>query len=313
MQKPLNSHAELSLVTFNTHGSYCGCLVQRTGWIRDVDIFLSWLSAIPFAGGGFSDAAIAEGLAEALMMFPVPQNGNQNQHNVDAQRHCILIAASNPYPLPTPVYRPQLQNLEKSENVEEQTESRSSDAETVAKLFPQCSISLSVFCPKQLPKLRAIYNVGKRNPRAADPSVENVKNPQFLVLISENFMEARAALSRSGITSLPSNQSPVNVDMAPITSVAGPPPTSIPSANGSVMNRQQISVGNIPPATVKVVRQADSLLRAKSVTSLVSGPAFSHIPSIARAASLQTSLPSSAHDHQYAFYSEQGQTDTLVD
>lgn len=42
-------------------------------------------------------------------------------------------------------------------------------------------------------------------------------------------MEARAALSRSGITSLPSNQSPVNVDMAPITSVAGPPPTSIPS------------------------------------------------------------------------------------
>lgn len=41
-------------------------------------------------------------------------------------------------------------------------------------------------------------------------------------------MEARAALSRSGITSLPSNQSPVNVDMAPITSVTGPPPTSIP-------------------------------------------------------------------------------------
>lgn len=75
-------------------------------------------------------------------MFPVPQNGNQNQQNVDAQRHCILIAASNPYPLPTPVYRPQLQNLEKSENVEEQTESRSSDAETVAKLFPQVLILL---------------------------------------------------------------------------------------------------------------------------------------------------------------------------
>jgi hypothetical protein len=47
---------------------HAGCLVQRTGWTRDVDIFLQWLSAIPFAGGGFNDAAIAEGLAEALMV-----------------------------------------------------------------------------------------------------------------------------------------------------------------------------------------------------------------------------------------------------
>ena len=47
---------------------FSGCLVQRTGWTRDVDIFIQWLSAIPFSGGGFSDAAIAEGLAEALMV-----------------------------------------------------------------------------------------------------------------------------------------------------------------------------------------------------------------------------------------------------
>ncbi|KAG2662911.1 hypothetical protein I3760_16G003700 [Carya illinoinensis] len=219
-QKPPTSHAELSVVTFYTHGSYCGCLVQRTGWTRDVDIFLQWLSAIPFAGGGFSDAAIAEGLAEALM----------------------------------------------------------------------CSVSLSVVCPKQLPKLKAIYNAGKRNQRIGDPPVDNVKNPQFLVLISENFMEARAALSRSGITSIPSNQSPVNVDMAPITSVAGPPPTSIPLGNGPIMNRQAITAGNNPPATVKV--------EPSTVTSILSGPGFSHIPSVARAASqgvpsLQTSSPSS--------------------
>lgn len=42
--------------------------MQRSGWTRDVDIFLQWLSAIPFAGGGFNDAAIAEGLSEALMV-----------------------------------------------------------------------------------------------------------------------------------------------------------------------------------------------------------------------------------------------------
>ncbi|KAF2311184.1 hypothetical protein GH714_019939 [Hevea brasiliensis] len=67
-QKPSPSNnVELSLVTFNSHGSYSACLVQRTGWTRDVDIFLQWLAAIPFAGGGFNDAAIAEGLSEALM------------------------------------------------------------------------------------------------------------------------------------------------------------------------------------------------------------------------------------------------------
>jgi mediator of RNA polymerase II transcription subunit 25 len=67
-QKPSSSNFELSLVTFNTHGSYCGGLVQRSGWTRDVENFLQWLSYIPFAGGGFNDAAIAEGLAEALMV-----------------------------------------------------------------------------------------------------------------------------------------------------------------------------------------------------------------------------------------------------
>lgn len=33
-----------------------------------MDLLFHWLSAIPFAGGGFSEAAIAEGLAEALMV-----------------------------------------------------------------------------------------------------------------------------------------------------------------------------------------------------------------------------------------------------
>lgn len=70
---------------------------------------------------------------------------------------------------------------------------------------------------------------GKRNPRVADPPIDNAKNPQFLVLISENFMEARAILSRPGSTNLPSNPSPVKMDIAPVASVTGPPPTSMPS------------------------------------------------------------------------------------
>ncbi|KAK9934794.1 hypothetical protein M0R45_021923 [Rubus argutus] len=257
MQKPSTSTVEMSLVTFNTHGSYSGCLVQRSGWTRDVDLFLQWLSSIPLAGGGFSDAAIAEGLSEALMMFPTVQNGSQNQQN--------------------------------SENIDAQTESRLYDAEAVAKSFAQCSVSLSVICPKQLPKLRAVYNAGKRNPRASDPPIDNAKNPHFLILISENFMEACATLSRPGSTTLPSNQSPVKMDIAPVASVTGPPPTSMPSVNGSSMNRPSISVGNVPPAIVKV--------EPTTVSSMVAGPAFAHVPSVRPPSqgvpTLQTSSPSS--------------------
>ncbi|KAJ6322086.1 hypothetical protein OIU77_012045, partial [Salix suchowensis] len=220
-------------------------------------------------------------------MFPGAPNGNQTQPNIDGQRNCILIAASNPHPLPTPVYRPQIQNLEQTENIDAQNGSRLSDAETVAKSFPQCLVSLSVICPKQLPKLRSIYNAGKRNSRAADPPVDNIKNPHFLVLISENFMEARAALSRLGVTSLPSNQTPVKADIALVTSVTGPPPASISSVNGSIANRPTISAGNVPTATVKV----------EPITSMANGSTFPQIPSIPRPSSqgvpsMQTSSPS---------------------
>lgn len=72
-----------------------------------------------------------------IKLFPIIPNESQNRKNVDFQRHCILVAASNPYPLPTPVCQPQIQNLERSENTEAQTESYLSDVETLAKLFPR--------------------------------------------------------------------------------------------------------------------------------------------------------------------------------
>ncbi|KAL1551234.1 Mediator of RNA polymerase II transcription subunit 25 [Salvia divinorum] len=287
-QKPSTPQVELSLVVFNAHGPYSACLVQRSGWTRDMDLLFHWLSAIPFAGGGFNDAAIAEGLAEALMMFSAA-TGNQNQ-NTESQRHCILVAASNPYPLPTPVYRPQSQHKEQSDN-ETPTDNRLSDAEAIAKSFAQCAISLSVICPKKLPKLGDIYNAGKSNPRATDPHPDSVKNPHFLVLISDNFGEARAALSRSGMLNLPSNQNPVKMDVTPAgpaPPISGQPLASVPSANGSVMSRQPISAGkNMPPATVKV---------EPTTVPSATGPAFPHISSVARpasqaVASLQTSSP----------------------
>ncbi|XP_004513304.1 mediator of RNA polymerase II transcription subunit 25 isoform X2 [Cicer arietinum] len=290
-QKPSVSNVEFALVTYNTHGCYSGILVQRTGWTKDPDVFLQWLSSVPFSGGGFNDVAIAEGLAEALMMFPHSQSGGPNQQSADMHMHCILVAASNPYPLQTPVYVPQLQSLEQSESVDSEPGKQLYDAEAVAKVFPQFSISLSIICPKQLPKVKAVYNAGKRNNRAADPPVD-AKTSHFLILISEGFREARGALSRSGITNLPSNQSPVKVDTVSVTPVTGGPPTSLPSVNGTIANRQPIPAGNVTPATVKVEQVP--------VTSMITGPAFPHNSSAARATStgqgnpsLQASSPSS--------------------
>lgn len=66
-------------------------------------------------------------------MFSPPSG--QAQPSNDLKRHCILITASNPHSLPTPVYRPQLQNTERNEIGNGQSESRLSDAETVASYF----------------------------------------------------------------------------------------------------------------------------------------------------------------------------------
>ncbi|KAL9667033.1 hypothetical protein QQ045_001378 [Rhodiola kirilowii] len=254
-QKTSSQNVELALVMFNAHGSYSGCLVQRTGWTKVVDTFLQWLYAIPFGGGGFNNVAVTEGLSEALMMFsPLPPGAGQTQQSVDGNKHCILVSASDPYPLPTPVFRPQLQSAEKIENTEGLPESRLSDAEAVAKSYALCSISLSVICPKQLPKLRAIYNAGKRNPHAADTPVDAVKSTHHLVLVSDNFKEARAALSLPGTTNLMASQTPVKVDTAEIPHVTGLSTTlasTVNGMNGSISNRQQIAVPNIP-ATVKV-------------------------------------------------------------
>ena len=61
----------LSPVPHNLTIHHAAYLVGRSGWTRDIDNFFQWLSAIPFAGGGFNDAAIAEGLADALMVCSV--------------------------------------------------------------------------------------------------------------------------------------------------------------------------------------------------------------------------------------------------
>ncbi|KAK3133060.1 hypothetical protein QOZ80_6AG0531550 [Eleusine coracana subsp. coracana] len=287
-QKLAGAPPELALVVFHTHGPYSAFGVRRSGWTKDMDAFLSWLSGIAFSGGGFSEAATCEGLAEALTILQGGLNTAQNHQNHEAQKHCILVSASNPYPLPTPVYCLPIQSTDHKENNESSKEPSIADAEKVAKSFAQCSVSLSVISPKQLPTLKAIYNAGKRNPRAADPSIDHAKNPHFLVLLSENFIEARTALSRPLHGNLVPNQNITKMDSAPSVTMPGPASNANPSVNGTMMGRQPV-VGGITTANVKV--------EPATIPAMASAPTFSHITPISNMTSqgvsaLQSSSPS---------------------
>ncbi|KAB1212659.1 Mediator of RNA polymerase II transcription subunit 25 [Morella rubra] len=123
--------------------------------MRDMERFLEWLLAFNFDGGGHDDAAIAEGLADALVMFPKPPNGDQTQQYLLGERHCILVAASNPYPFPTPVLVPKIKD---DQFCGAEADCCVADAKTVAGMFTQCSVSLSVISPKKFPKLEQLYN-----------------------------------------------------------------------------------------------------------------------------------------------------------
>ncbi|XP_078153645.1 mediator of RNA polymerase II transcription subunit 25-like isoform X5 [Carex rostrata] len=293
-QKLAGPISEFALVMFSAHGPYSCFKVQRTGWTRDVERFLQWLTNLPFSGGGFGDACTAEGLSDAILMLHDPDSSVAVTGEVN--KHCVLACASNPYVLPTPVYRP---STEKNENGESIQPSFLADAEAVAKCFSQCSVSLSVISPKQLPKLRDIYNAGKRGARPADPSVDQVKHAQHLVLLSESFLEARSALNRPISAHLVPNPGVVKLDgptPGPVSvPVPGPAPqiSSNSGVNGSTLLNRPLTGGNIPTANIKVEP-------VTAPSSIVTGPGsgFSHhmgsTPSISSQPipTVQTSSPS---------------------
>ncbi|XP_024529749.1 mediator of RNA polymerase II transcription subunit 25 isoform X1 [Selaginella moellendorffii] len=263
VQKDNGATLEMALVVFRGHDSYSGCLLQRSGWTPSLELFQLWLSSIDFSGGGFGEVAVAEGLAEALVMCCPTTQPPSNQA---CQRHCILVAASNPHRLQTPVPHPPL-----STGADAKPDHWwLADAEAVARAFSQCHISLSVVCPRQLPSLKNLYSVAKQNPRASDPSNEIAKHTQHLVLISESFLEARNCLRRvtqapalAAAVSMPPSPTSVKVEQqaaAPLTvqTTQPVPATAVPSVSTGTVpttsgrQSQIMSNGNIPTSTVKI-------------------------------------------------------------
>lgn len=70
-------------------------------------------------------------------MFPRHPHGTQTQQRLLGRRHCILVAASNPFPFPIPVHLPKIQNLQGAQISGATTEFSLADPNMVAKLFTQ--------------------------------------------------------------------------------------------------------------------------------------------------------------------------------
>ncbi|KAK3007963.1 hypothetical protein RJ639_013794 [Escallonia herrerae] len=132
---PFGGKPVLGLVMYGANEPHSACLVQPSGWTRDMDIFLQWLSMLSFSGGGFDESAVAEGLSNALMMFPLNLNGG-NAHRL-GKWHCILVAASSPYPLPRPVLLPVIKTSSSGQISEARIECFEASIDMVTQAFSQ--------------------------------------------------------------------------------------------------------------------------------------------------------------------------------
>ncbi|KAK3017788.1 hypothetical protein RJ639_003418 [Escallonia herrerae] len=169
-----------------------------------MDIFLQWLSMLSFSGGGFDESAVAEGLSNALMMFPLNLNGG-NAHRL-GKWHCILVAASSPSPLPRPVLLPVIKTSSSGQISEARIECFEASIDMITKAFSQSLVSLSLICPKHLPRLLAIYSLGYNTHQAAESSM-------YDILLSRDFLEACDALNQNAAQTKSTFET--EVDMVP--------------------------------------------------------------------------------------------------
>ncbi|CAM6102408.1 unnamed protein product [Calypogeia fissa] len=280
-QKHSPTTGDMALVVYTNRGTQNGCILQQTGWTSSVDVFFRWLSAIPFMGGGYGDGAVAEGLAEALLLCCPGPNVPPAPPGREFQKHVILIAASNPCRVASAVPSPPVSLPSQSNNGEFHEHWWLADADQIAQVFSLCAVSLSVVAPRQLPPLRNVFAQAKRGGRTTESTPEPQKQyAQHLVLLSDNFVEARLALHRTavGTNSTASNGLAAKVEQQPVPTA---PPGAAQIQGAGV--RQPLGAANgigvmsgrgpnmpMQPITVKTeaVTSGTSLLQSNSNNNL---------------------------------------------
>ncbi|KAM7475378.1 hypothetical protein LguiB_022621 [Lonicera macranthoides] len=171
---PYDGKAVLGIIVHGANENYDACSIQPSGWTRDKNVFLKWLSSLSFPGGdggGPDETALAQGLSTALMMFPSRVNGCKTEQL--RRRHCLLVAASNPHSTPTSLLLPKFQLMDSGQIFESRVECLA-NIESMARSFPQ----------------------GNSIQQGDKSSVNEIKHPRYLILLSDSFVDALAALAQ---------------------------------------------------------------------------------------------------------------------
>ncbi|KAF1886871.1 hypothetical protein Lal_00046109, partial [Lupinus albus] len=180
-----------------THFLCVGFDIQSIDWTTDMNSFLKTISCLHFNGNAFNQYAMAEGLAEALVMYTRPFNATSTaQDYYNGERHCVLVTIGNPIPLKMSVSVPMVQEgkLVLGKQLETNV-----DFLKVAQIFKELATSFSVISPSQHAIFGQLFNLGNNIAEMENAPFSNYKVDELLVMISKNFKEAHEAIYEKGL------------------------------------------------------------------------------------------------------------------
>ncbi|CAK8534179.1 unnamed protein product [Lathyrus sativus] len=220
----------LGLVFYNANSELveAGYDMQFINWTKDVNKYMQNLSHLSFNGNDVNQSSLAEGLAEALVMYPKPCDSMTEREYYTAERHCILVAPGDPVPKTMPVCVPMIQ---RAQVIGQRLQACHIDFLEVAKKCVPLAVSLSVITPNPVPIFGAIFNLGNNVLTLSNAPISSYSTGKFTILLSKNFREAHKALKEKRIVEFPSTS-------------AGSINTALDSSLFSVLNFQEESLSS---------------------------------------------------------------------
>ncbi|XP_039691161.1 mediator of RNA polymerase II transcription subunit 25 isoform X2 [Medicago truncatula] len=222
----------LGLVLYNANSELveAGYDMQFINWTKDVNKFMGNLSHLSFNGNDANQSTMAEGLAEALVMYPKPCDTMTEREYYNSERHCILVAPGDPAPKSMLVCLPMIQ---RAQVIGQRLKACQADFLEVAKTCVPLAVSMSVITPNPVPIFGAIFNMGNNVLTLSSAPISSYSTGQLTVLLSKNFKEAHIALKEKGIMEYPSTTS--------VGSFSATPDTTLFRAFSTNLQEEQVS------------------------------------------------------------------------
>lgn len=228
----IQEEAYLGLVLYNASTELeAGLDIQFINWTKDADKFLENLSHLTFNGNDVNNCNMAEGLAEALVMYPKPSDIMHAIDYYNAERHCILVASGDPTPKRMMLCLPMIN--QQGNLVGQRLMAREADFLNVSQMFPLLKISLSVITPNSQPIFDDIFNLGNgaslsNGPVSSYSNASNTSSPACQVSIGERIRRASRTESASS--------QPLNFQELVFPNEVSPKETPLASFGHSQMN-----------------------------------------------------------------------------